>query len=183
MRPPFLESGTHFGVPRGPWRSPGGSKNLPKQCIWLWLLPMPRNGLNKAQSWLNITEHIQGDMLKAFQPLESATGGCKKHLKNCQFWLKNGIFWRFWGSPVTLFWGPKGPNRPPRRCLTMFNLVQPTFNSFMSARGFYGQEIAFLGQKRPFLTLMGPPGDTIWGPLRPKLTPLSVFDNVQPCST
>ena len=164
MRPPFLESGTHFGVPRGPWRSPGGSKNLPKQCIWLWLLPMPRNGLNKAQSWLNITEHIQGDRLKAFQPLESATWGCKKHLKNCQFWLKNGIFWRFWGSPVTLFWGLKGPNRTPRRCLTMFNLVQPTFNSFGSARGFYGQEIAFLGQKRPFLTLMGPPGDTIWGP-------------------
>jgi len=33
----------------------------------------------------------------------------------------------------------------------MFNLVQPMFNPFGSARGVYGQEIAFLGLKRPFL--------------------------------
>ena len=69
MRPPFFVSGTPFGAPGGPWRGPGGSENLPKQCILLWLPSMPRNGLDKAQSWWNITEHIQGDMLKPFRPL------------------------------------------------------------------------------------------------------------------
>ena len=48
MCPPFFVSGTHFGALGGPWRVPGGSKNLPKQCILLWLPPMPQNGLNKA---------------------------------------------------------------------------------------------------------------------------------------
>ena len=33
----------------------------------------------------------------------------------------------------------------------MFNLVQPMFNLFGYAGGVYGQEIAFLGLKRPFL--------------------------------
>ena len=33
----------------------------------------------------------------------------------------------------------------------MFNLVQPMFNPFGSARGVNSQEIAFLGLKRPFL--------------------------------
>jgi len=241
MRPPFFESGTHFGVPRGPWRSPGGSKNLPKQCIWLWLLPMPRNGLNKAQSWLNITEHIQGDMLKAFQPLESATGGCKKHLKNCQFWLKmayfddsgalqwpffgalmvqtdppegvwqcstlfnqrsthlclleasmvkklhfwaqKGHFWRLWSPPATLFGDPKGPNWPPWVCLTMFNLVQLKFNPFGFAKGVYGQEYAVLGQNGHFRRFQGPPVTLFEGPKGPNRPPwvfLTMFNLVQP---
>ena len=38
-------------------------------------------------------------------------------------------------------------------------------------------------KKGRFWALQGLLGDTFFGPLRPKLTALDVFDNVQPCST
>ena len=126
--PTFFVSGTPFEAPGGPRRCPGGSKNLPKQCILLWLPPMPRNGLNKAQSWLNITEHIKGVMLNPFRPLESALGGARSTLKwpfltqKWHIWDRKDHFWRSWGHPKTLLWGRTGPNRPPLMCLTMFNL-------------------------------------------------------------
>ena len=92
-----------------------------------------------------------------FNPFGSAGGAYGQEIA---FLVQNSQFRRFWGPPVALFVGPRGPNRPPRMCLTMFNLVQPMFNPFGSARGVYGQEIAFLVQKQPISTLLGPPGGT-----------------------
>ena len=133
----------------GPLGGPGGSENLPKQRILLWLPSMPRNGLNKAQTWLNITGHIQGDMLKPFRPLESA--------RSTQKWPilspKKTVFWRFWGLPGDIFWGHKGPNWPPWMCLTMFNHVWPMFNPFGLAGTAYGQIWPFRAKKEPFLAI------------------------------
>ena len=167
MCPPFFVSGTHFGALGGPWRVPGGSKNLPKQCILLWLPPMPQNGLNKAQTWLNITGHIQGDMLKPFRPLESATGGCQKHPKMANFEPKKTVFGRFWGSLVTFFGALMAQTGPPGcvwQCSTMFNHVQPMFNPFALAGTAYGQIWPFWAKKGCFWALLGPPGDIFLGP-------------------
>ena len=67
---------------------------------------MPQNGLNKAQTWLNITGHIQGDMLIPFRPLESATGGCQKHPKMANFKPKKDSFRALLGLPSDIFLGP-----------------------------------------------------------------------------
>ena len=60
--------------------------------------------------------------------------------------------------------GARAKMRAKPQTNRMPNLVQLMFNPFGSAGGVYGQEIAFLGQKGPILTLLGPPGDTFWGP-------------------
>ena len=160
MRPPFLVSGTPFGVPggalQGPWRPP----NLPKQRILLWLPPILQKKLNKAQSCLNIIEHIQGDMLKPFRPLERATGGCQKHPKMAIFEPKIAVFGHFWSSLVTLFWGPKGPNWLPWMCLTMFNHVQPCSTNVQPIWAGWDRlwpNMAILGQKWLFSGGSGAP--------------------------
>ena len=118
---------------------------------------MPQNGLNKAQTWLNITGHIQADMLKPFRPLESATGGCQKHPKMANFEPKETVFGRLWGLPGDIFWRPNGPNWPPWMCLTMFNHVQPMFNPFGLAGTAYGQIWPFRVKKGVFGRFWGPP--------------------------
>ena len=138
---------------------------------------MPQNGLNKAQTWLNITGHIQGDMLKPFRPLESATGRCQKHPKMANFKPKKTVFGRFWGSLVTFFWGPNGPNWPPWMCLTMFNHVQPCSTNVQPICTCWDclwPNMAILGQKRPFLGSSGAPIDIFSGPKAFQLTPPDV---------
>ena len=91
MRPPFLVSGTPFGVP-------GGALEAPKSPKTAYLALITTNSpkkLNKAQSCLNIIEHIQGDMLKPFRPLERATGGCQKHPKMAIFEPKIAVLGHF----------------------------------------------------------------------------------------
>ena len=77
--------------------------------------------------------------------------------KKCPFWAKNDNFGRLWGPRVTLFGGPKGPNRPPGMCLTMFNHVQPMFNPFGLAGTAYGQTWPFWAKKGRFWAVLGPP--------------------------
>jgi len=102
-------------------------------------------------------------MFNLVQPMFNPFGSTRGvYGQEMAFLSQNGQFWRFWGPLVTLFGGSKGPNRPPRMCWTMFNLVQPMFNPFGSARGVYGQEIAFLGQKRPFLAIKMAKITEIW---------------------
>ena len=81
MCPPFFVSGTPFGAPGGPWRGPGGPQISQNRVSCFDYLQCPKKRLNKAQSWLNITGHIQGDMLKPFRPRESSIGGYQKHPK------------------------------------------------------------------------------------------------------
>ena len=98
------------------------------------------------------------------------------------FWAKNDNFERLWGPRVTLFGGPKGPNRPPGMCLTMFNHVQPMFNPFGLAGTAYGQIWPFWVKKGRFRALLRPPTDISGWAKRPKLTPPEVENIIQPCS-
>ena len=77
---------------------PLGAPKSPKTAYLALITSNAQKKLNKAQSWLNITGHIQGDMLKPFRPLESATGGCQKHPKMANFELL--------GLPSDIFLGP-----------------------------------------------------------------------------
>ena len=117
--------GPLLGSLEGPCRGPGGPQISQNSVSCFDYHQFSKKKLNKAQSCLNIIEHIQGDMLKPFRPLERATGGCQKHPKMAIFEPKIAVFGHFWSSLVTLFWGPKGPNWLPWMCLTMFNHVQP----------------------------------------------------------
>ena len=124
-------------------------------------------------------------MLKPFRPLESATGGCQKHPKMANFEPKKTVFGRFWGSLVTFFWGPNGPNWPPWMCLTMFNHVQPCSTNVQPIWACWDclwPNMAISGQKGRFRALLGPPGDISGWSKRLKLTPPDVKYNVQPCS-
>ena len=138
---------------------------------------MPQNGLNKAQTWLNITGYIQGDMLKPFRPLESATGGCQKHPKMANFEPKKTVFGRFRGSLVTFFWGPNGPNWPPWMCLTMFNHVQPCSTMFnqcsthLHLLGLLMAKYGHFGPKKAVFERFWGPLVTCFGPIKAQTDP------------
>ena len=162
MCPPFFVSGTPFGAPGGPWRGPGGPQISQNRVSCFDYLQCPKKRLNKAQSWLNITGHIQGDILKPFIPKESSTGEWQKHPKMALFVPKKAVFGRFWGYLVTIFWDPRGPNWPPWMCLTMFNPVQPCSTNVQPILARWDRlwpNTAISGQKRLF---SGPSGTLVW---------------------
>ena len=70
---------------------------------------------------------------------------------------KKAVFGHVWGPPPTFPGGLKGPNWPPRMCLTMFNHVQPMFNPFGLAGTAYGQIWPFWAKKGRFWAVLGPP--------------------------
>ena len=96
-----------------------------------------------------------------FTPFGSAGGVYGQEIA---FLVQNGQFRRFWGPPVALFVGPRGPNRPPRMCLTMFNLVQPMFNPFGAVGGAYGQNWLLFAKDDSFSAPLGPPVPLFGGP-------------------
>ena len=105
----FFVSVTPLGAPKVPWRL----QNSPKT---VYLALITSDALQWVEQGSKLVEHHRTHQGGYVRPLESATGGCQKHLKMAIF-------------------DPK---------------------------------MAYLGQKGPFLTLLGSPKDTSLGPYRPK---------------
>ena len=101
--------GGPWGAPKVPWRL----QNSPKT---VYLALITSDALQWVEQGSKLVEHHRTHQGGYVRPLESATGGCQKHLKMAIF-------------------DPK---------------------------------MAYLGQKGPFLTLLGSPKDTSLGPYRPK---------------
>ena len=85
-------------------------------------------------------------------------------------WSGTCIFVKKENRPISTLLGPhggtfcrsQGPKQTPQMCWTVFNLVQPMFKPYGSARGVYGQESAFLVQKRPILAIRITKTTEIW---------------------
>ena len=127
------------GTAYGPiWQFPvilGGSA-APQCHFW-----GGKKGPNWPPQMWSIMFNLVQPMFNPFGVARTAYGQLWPYL------TEKGHFGGFWGPPVPLLGGKKGPNWTPQMWSIMFNLVQPMFNPFGVAGNAYGQIWQFWARK------------------------------------